>query len=65
MSLEQSYALLTQAEQAAELARMTEEMWSLMDRIAALTAKRGALMNAMMGRVTMVEVSHDWQENIQ
>lgn len=51
MSIEHSYSLLTPLEQATELARLTEEMWNMMDKLAAITAGRAALMNVMMAPV--------------
>lgn len=53
MTLEQSYSLLSPVEQAAELEHLNASMWDLMDRLAALTASKGALMNAMMGHLTV------------
>jgi len=53
MSLEHSYSLLKLTDQQAALERIEAEIWDLLDRIAALRADRAALMNVMMGHLTI------------
>lgn len=51
MSLEHSYSLLNQPEQAAALEQLNQEIWDVRDRLAAMMAGRAVLMNLMKGEV--------------